>query len=223
MISLISLLPWLGSDHHRENFPRRLFIKFWIWKHFSVFNLQHVEIIRERKHFRGFWSLKQQVLGPGIVKGERELKYFSLYNIQGASQWKCPKRGVNPNTKKNFTYPALITLRNLLTQDVVEAKIAKIVNEFKLGATDLWEVYQGNYNIPDVTSSSGSHWATDCWKNSSVSSASYSFSLIICFCWRKNNGLEDPWSHLFLVSLAAQRTWTAATANGGCNKGLQMK
>lgn len=97
------------------------------------------------------------MLGPGIVKGERELKYFSLYNIQGASQWKCPKRGVNPNTKKNFTHPALITLRNLLTQDVVEAKIAKIVNEFKLGATDLWEVYQGNYDIPDVTSSSGSH------------------------------------------------------------------
>lgn len=55
VISLISLLLWLGSNHHRENFPRRLFITFWIWKHFSVFNLQHVEIIRGKKHFRVFW------------------------------------------------------------------------------------------------------------------------------------------------------------------------
>lgn len=81
--------------------------------------------------------MKQQVLGPGIVKEEWELKSFSSYNIQGDSGWKCPKRGVNPNTKENFTHPALIALRNLLTQDVVEAKIVKIVNEFKLGATDL--------------------------------------------------------------------------------------
>lgn len=76
------------------------------------------------------------MLGPGIVKEEWELKSF-LYNIQGGSGWKCPKRGVNPNTKENFSHPALITLRNLLTQDIVEAKIAKIVNEFKLGAMDL--------------------------------------------------------------------------------------
>lgn len=74
------------------------------------------------------------MLGPGIETEEWELKHFSAYNI---SRWKCPKRGVDPNTKENFTHPALITLRNLLTQDVVEAKIVKIINEFKLGARDL--------------------------------------------------------------------------------------
>lgn len=77
------------------------------------------------------------MLGPGIVKEEWESKYFSSCNIQGGSGWKYPKRGVNPNTKENFTHPALITLRNLLTQDVMEAKIVKIANEFKWGATDL--------------------------------------------------------------------------------------
>lgn len=51
---LIPLLLWLGSKHHRENFPRRLFITFWIWKRFNVFNLQCAETNRETKYFHGF-------------------------------------------------------------------------------------------------------------------------------------------------------------------------
>lgn len=93
---------------------------------------------------------------PMKWKGDGKLNCFSSCNPQGGSQWNCPKSRVSTNVK-NFSHPTLITLGNFLTQDVVEAMGGSNWDQ------QIWwrRPIRGNYDIPDVPSSSGSPWATE--------------------------------------------------------------